>query len=113
MQTDIHAKGLELNAPLRTFIEEKTADLEHLVGDLGEVRIKWEVGLPSHHHQSGPVFYAEANLTIGAHLLRAEANNHDMHSAIVDVKDDLKVQIKKFKERAEDSQRQPAAEEEV
>ena len=111
MQIDIHAKGLELNAPLRAFIEEKTADLEHLLGDLGEVHIRWEVGLPSHHHQSGPVFYAEANLAIGAHLLRAEANNHDMHSAIVDVKDELKMQIKKFKERTEDAQRQPLPEE--
>jgi len=110
MRTDIHAKGVELNQPLRTFVEEKTADLEHLIGEQGEASIRWEVGLPSHHHNSGPVFYAEANLSLGGHLLRAEANNHDLHSAIVDVKDDLKVQIKKFRERAQDAQRQPAAE---
>jgi ribosomal subunit interface protein len=108
MQIDIHAKGLELNAPLKTFIEEKTADLEHVLGDQGEVHIKWEVGLPSQHHKSGPIFYAEANVTFaGGPLLRAESSNHDMHSAIVDVKDELKVQIKKFKERLTDAQRQP------
>ena len=112
MQIDIHAKGLELNAPLRTFIEEKTADLEHVLGDQPEARIKWEVGLPSQHHNSGPIFYAEANVSFpGGPLLRAEAANHDMHSAIVDVKDELKIQIKKFKERLTEGERQPIPEE--
>ncbi len=110
MQIDIHAKGLELNGPLKIFIEEKTADLEHVLGDQGEVHIKWEVGLPSQHHQSGPIFYAEANISFAGALLRAESTNHDLHSAIVDVKDELKVQIKKFKERLTDAERQPVQE---
>jgi ribosomal subunit interface protein len=111
MQIDIHAKGLELNAPLRTFIEEKSADVEHLLGDYGDAVMKWEVGLPSQHHQSGPIFYAEANITLGGGpLLRAEASNYDLHSAIVDVKDELKILIKKFKERREDAERHPAEE---
>lgn len=99
MHTDIHAKNLELNAPLRTFIEEKVSDLEHLVGQAGPVTARMEVGVPSHHHQSGPIYYAELNLTVGGHLLRAESSNHDLHAAIVDVKDEMKVQLKKFKEK--------------
>jgi ribosomal subunit interface protein len=100
MQIDIHAQNLELNPPLRAFIEEKMGDLEHLVGRSGPVHAKVEVGVPSNHHASGPIYYAEVNLTIsGSRLLRAQATNYDLHSAIVDVKDDLKVQIKKFKEQ--------------
>lgn len=99
MHIDIYAKDVELTVPLRTFIEEKVADLEHLIGDVGEVRAKVEVGTTSQHHATGPKFYAEANLTIGAHLLRAEATHLDIRSAIVDVKEALKVQIKKFKEK--------------
>ena len=110
MKTDIHAMGLELNPPLRTFIEEKMADLERLTGSTGPVQAHVEVGIPSGHHQSGAIFYAEINLTIGGHLLRAEAKNYDLHSAIVDAKDDLKVQIKKFKEKAEERDRKPATE---
>jgi ribosomal subunit interface protein len=110
MRIDIHTKNLELNPPLRTFIEEKTADIEHVLGTEGEVHIRWEVGIPSQHHNSGSIFYAEANLTINGHLLRAEATNYDMHSAIVDVKDDVKIQVKKFKERLQDAERQPAEE---
>jgi ribosomal subunit interface protein len=100
MQIDIYAQHLELNPPLRAFIEEKMNDLEHLLGRSGTVHAKVEVGIPSHHHASGSIFYAEVNLTIaGGHLLRAQATNYDLHSAIVDVKDQLKVQIKKFKDR--------------
>ena len=100
MQVDIYAKNLELNAPLRAFIEEKMNDVEHLLGRVGEVHAKVEVGVPSHHHTKGPIFYAEVNLTIaGSHLLRAQATNYDLHAAVVDVKDELKVQIKKFKDR--------------
>lgn len=109
MQIDIYAKNVELNPPLRLFIEEKMKDVEHLLGDAGDALMKVEVGVPSHHHNTGPKFYAEANLTTAGHLLRAEATHHDLHSAIIDVKEDLKVQIKKFKERLTDATRKPSA----
>ena len=111
MQTDIHAQNIELNATLRAFIEEKMSDLEHLLGNVGAVRANIEVGIPSNHHQSGPIYYAELNLNVGAHLLRTEATNYDLHSAIVDVKDEMKVQIKKFKEKQQEKERQPLPEE--
>jgi ribosomal subunit interface protein len=100
MNIDISAKNIELNAPLRTFIEEKIGDLEHLLGQSGPAHAYVEVGIPSNHHSSGPIFYAEANINVsGGHLLRAQATNYDLHAAIVDVKNELKVQIKKFKEK--------------
>ena len=107
MQIDIHAKNIDLNQPLRTFIEEKMSDLEHLMGGVGATQARIEVGVPSHHHQSGPIYYCEINLTVGGHLLRGQAENYDLHSAIVDVKDEMKVQIKKFKEKLQDKDRQP------
>ena len=110
MQIDIHAQGLELNAPLRAFIEEKMGDLEHLAGDIGVVHARIEVGIPSQHHQSGSIYYAELNLNVGGQLLRAESTNYDLHSAIVDVKDEMKVQIKKFKEKLQEKERQPLPE---
>jgi putative sigma-54 modulation protein len=110
MQTDIHAKNLELNGPLKTFIEEKMADLERHIGEAGETHAHVEVGIPSNHHQSGPIYYAEINLTIAGQLIRAEATNYDLHSAIVAAKDDMKVQIKKFKEKLQDKSREPLPE---
>lgn len=111
MQIDIRAKGLALNAPLRTFIEEKVGDLERQLGDVGPVLFRVEVGIPSQHHQSGPIYYAEVNVDLNGRVLRAESTNYDLHAAIVDVKDELKVQIQKFKERLTERGRQPVPEE--
>ena len=99
MHIDIHAKDVELNAPLREFIEEKMSDAGRLAEGMGAASVKVEVGIPSQHHHKGEKFYAEANLTVGGHLLRAEAMHHDLHSAIVDVKEELKLQISKLKDR--------------
>ncbi len=99
MQVAIHAKNLELNATLRAFIEEKMADLERLLGEAGQALARVEVSIPSQRHQSGQIFRAEVNIDLNGTVLRAEATNFDMHAALVDVKDQLKSQIKKFKER--------------
>lgn len=108
MNIDIHAESVELNKPLRTFIEEKMADLDRSVSTLGESSARVEVGIPSQHHNSGPIFYAEVNLKTPRHLFRAEMTHHDLHAAIVDVKDDLKNQIAKFKDKMREEHRQPA-----
>jgi ribosomal subunit interface protein len=107
MQIDIYTKNVELNPALRTFVEEKIGDLGHLLGNVGPVHAHVEVGLPSQHHQKGAVYYAEVNLDLNGQMLRAESTNFDLHAAIVDVKDDLKVQIAKYKERMQDAQRHP------
>lgn len=98
MKLDIFTKNIELDNPLRVFVEEKMATLARVVGqDAFSVRV--EIGRPSRHHRSGEVFYAEANVRLGATVLRAEQTHHDLRAAIVDVRDDLKIQIKKFKEK--------------
>jgi ribosomal subunit interface protein len=101
MKIDITTKNIELDNPLRVFIEEKIGGLEHVIGDsTAEARV--EIGKPSKHHQSGPVFYAEANIKLGGTLLRAEKQHEDLRAAIVDVKDALQIQIAKFKEKHRD-----------
>lgn len=110
MNINIHAKNLDLNAPLRVFIEEKMADIERVLGDVGPAQMHVEVGIPSQHHHSGPIYYAEVNLTVGGQLMRAEATNYDLHAAVVDIKDELKVQVKKFKDKLTKAQRQPSSE---
>ena len=110
MRIDIHAQNIELNSPLREFIEEKMTDLEHSMANMGEISARVEVGIPSQHHNSGQIFYAEANVQASGQLFRAEARHHDLHAAIVEVKDDLKNQISRFKDRLREEQRQPSEE---
>ena len=105
MHIDISTKNMILDEPLRIFIEEKIGGLDHLIGN-STGRAKVEIGMPSKHHRSGRVFSAEVNLSLGGKLLRATCTHEDLRNAIVDVKDELQTQIKKFKEKRTDLSRQ-------
>ena len=50
------------------------------------------------HGYKGNVFRAEAQIQVKGKLLRAESTMDDLRKAIVDVKDSLQVQIKKYRE---------------
>jgi len=106
MKIDISTKNMTLDEPLRVFIEDKIGGLDHLIGN-SNGQAKVEIGMPSKHHRSGEVFYAEVNLFIGGKLLRASCSHEDLRNAITDVKDELQIQIKKFKEKSTDLSRQP------
>ena len=98
MKIDIYAKNMILNGPLEVFIREKIGGLDKIIGnDKSVARV--EIGKPSKHHRSGRVYYAEVNLRMGGNLLRATCQHEDLRNAIVDIKDELQIQIKKFKEK--------------
>lgn len=105
MHIDIVTKNITLDDPLSVFIEDKIGGFERLVsGDAVEAHV--EIGKPSQHHRKGPVFYAEVNLKVGGAVLRAEATHEDLRAAIVQVKEELHAQLKKFKEKRKDRARQ-------
>jgi len=104
MGIDIFSKNIELNDPLRVFIEEKIGTLmKYLKGD--GIGIRVEVSRPSKHHRSGDVFYAEANIKMGGKLIRATAENRDLHTAVTEVRDELQIQLKKLKDKKLSSRR--------
>ena len=100
MRITIKTKNISLDDPLKVFVEDKIGGLEKFIKDpnaLIEVRV--EIGKPSRHHRSGFVYYAEANMKVGRKLLRADVKHPDLRTAIVEVKDELQRQIKKFKSK--------------
>ena len=103
----LHGKNLEITPAIRDFVEEKIGSLSRFLpgsaDDLIEARV--EIGRPSHHHRTGFVFYAEANLKVGKKLFRAVEEHIDLRAAIDRVRDELETQIKKFKEKTNSSQR--------
>lgn len=106
IKTNISAKNIELNDALREFIDKKIASIERMHRDDTATELRIEISKPSRHHRSGPVFVSEFNLKIGGKLLRAVAQHEDLHSAITEAKDDLQIQIKKFKEKKTELERQ-------
>ena len=106
MTITISTKNISLDEPLENFVREKIGGLDKLIGnDKSEARV--EIGKPSQHHKSGRIFRAEANIRMGGVLLRASCEHEDLRNAIVDVKDELQEQIRKFKEKRTDLARQP------
>ncbi|TSC91495.1 MAG: hypothetical protein CEN90_293 [Parcubacteria group bacterium Licking1014_17] len=70
---------------------------------VAEARV--EVGKPSKHHHTGPVFYAEINLNLGKKMYRATVEHEDLYAAIDKVRDAIEVQIRKDKTKKEASHR--------
>jgi ribosomal subunit interface protein len=103
MRLQVKAKGFELTPALTQFIEEKMAGLTKLLTKWDRENVALldvEVAKTTKHHNKGNVFYAEANLQIpNAPLLRIEETNEDLHMAIVQVKDRLKNELSRFKEK--------------
>ena len=105
MRLQIKAKGFELTPSLRQFVEEKMTSLEKYVSRWDEsdsVLLTVEVAKNTKHHNKGEVFYAEANLDIPKHLLRVEETNEDMHAAVDVLRDRLKNELLKLKDKLAD-----------
>ena len=98
MKITISGRNMQLDEPLKVFVQERIGGLDKIIGnDKSVARV--EIGLPSKHHRSGQIYYAEVNLKIDGKLLRASCQHEDLRSAISDVKNELQKQIKKFKDK--------------
>ncbi len=106
MKVSVLYKNITPDGPLKVFIEDRIGGLEKFIGK-GPIEARVEIGLPSKHHRSGRIYYAEVNLKIGGKLLRATCQHEDLRNAIVDVKNELQREIKKFKDKKRDLSRQP------
>jgi len=98
MQIVIKGTNMELTEAIKDYVNEKVGSLEKYFDGILEARV--DVGIISHHHQKGDIFRAEVNLEVPQkHVLRAEAEREDLYAAINEAKDDLQLQLKKFKEK--------------
>lgn len=109
MKIDIKTSKLDLTPAITQYIEDKIGSLDKFITRFegqGEARVAVEIARTTMHHQHGDVYYAEANLYVNGTVLRAEQTDEDMRAAIDKVKDILKIEIQKYKEKAE-AKRQP------
>ena len=100
MNVIISTKNISLDNALEIFIQEKIGGLEKFLKDpRGLIEARIQIGLSSKHHRSGRIYYAEVNLKVGGKLLRATCQHEDLRNAIVDVKNELQQQIRKFRDK--------------
>lgn len=107
MKIIIKAKNLELTTNLQEFVEEKIGGLERFTRilqkkddfekgkDSGEFFV--EIERETNHHRKGDIFRAEARIHLPGKTLVAISERDDLKLAIVEVKDELQQEIKKYK----------------
>lgn len=93
----VKGTGIELTDAIRQYAEEKFGDLDKFFDNIQNVDI--DIGMRTHHHQKGKVFYAEVNISVPSKELRVVKDSEDLYKAIDKVKDHLKSELKEFKEK--------------
>jgi len=102
MKITIKATGLNLTPSIETYIETKLGVLARLVRKFdaeGQPELHVEIARTSRHHRHGDVYRAEGNLRIPKKLLRGSEESDDVRRAIVLLKNTLRLELEKYKEK--------------
>jgi len=98
LKVNIKSTNLVLTTGLKKFIRTKIKTLEKFFDNI-QVEAWVEIGKPSLHHQKGNVFYAECQINLSKKVLRATSQGENLKTAILQVREELERQIKKYKEK--------------
>lgn len=104
MKMTIYANGLELTDAIRDYAEKKLGELDKFIpkGTLSDINV--ELQKTTSHHKKGEVFRAEANVKLPGKLIRGESQEDNLYAAIDLLKDELKRDLRKYKDRHHDLQ---------
>jgi putative sigma-54 modulation protein len=97
------SSNMELTSAIRSYAEEKAEVFEKMTEDWQPAELRIEVGKTTNHHAKGPYFKAEMQLSIPGEVLRATEEAEDLYEAIDKVRDNLRRQLKEYKERKQDA----------
>jgi len=98
MEISIKTKNVTIDSDLKEFALEKVASLEKFLDKPETLLAEVELSKTTEHHSKGDIFRAEVQIEVPGKLLRAESTREDLKIAIVEVKDQLQIQIKKYQE---------------
>lgn len=97
MIINIQGTDIELTDALKQYAEEKISGLTKYFENIQQADI--DIGRNSNHHQKGDVYFAEVNLHVPGKLIRVTKDCDDLYKAIDKVKDHLKVELEKMKNK--------------
>lgn len=114
MKVIIKTKNIQLNEGMESFIEQKIGTLDKFFGMLKDEKVEKgkpldeffiEIEKETKHHRTGPYFLAKAYIHLPGKTLVAQSESDDIRTAIVDVKDEMQQEIKKYKFKNIDAKR--------
>lgn len=99
MQVIITGRGIELTDAIKDYAEKKISGLDKFYGQI--IRAVVTVGLETHHHQKGDIFFCECKLEIPGNDLFASKTENTLYRAIDKVHSDLENELKKRKAKTQ------------
>ena len=113
MKIIIKTKNIDASPVLNNFIEKKFSGLKKFINilkredeigkTLAEVFV--EVERETKHHKKGEVFLVKAQVALPGRNIMAEERADDLFEAVVKAKEELKLEIEKFKFKKIDKNR--------
>lgn len=86
---------MDITPAIKQYVEEKAESLVKYFDNIQEVDAI--VGMESHHHNKGKIYFAEFNVMVPGKNLTVKKEAVDLYKAIDKVKDHLKVELEKVK----------------
>jgi len=109
MKIVIRAKNIQLTQDLSALIEEKMEGLKKFVNVLKSddsnvngktlAELFFEIEKETKHHKKGEVFKAEGMILLPGKKLIARAKGDDLIKTVIEVKDELQQELKKYKSK--------------
>jgi ribosomal subunit interface protein len=102
IKLNIKATNFKLEPTIYDYIQDKIGNLDRFIEKVDSVVQGWvEVGLTTKHHQSGNIYRAEVQIRLPGKSARSEATAKDIFLAIDAVKDELQIELKKYRQKKE------------
>lgn len=101
MKIIIKGKNLEVSEALSNFIEEKFSVLNKFVSDSVNVEVEKE----TKHHRKGEIFIVKAQVSFPGKVIMSDEKAEELFTAVVAARDELKLEIEKFKSKKIDKTR--------
>lgn len=99
MEIKIKTTNFSLTPSIGNYLQEKLNALDKFLPNDESIFADVELAKTTRHHQKGDIFKAEVNLKVSGRLIRAVAEERDLHVAIDAVKDELQRKITINKEK--------------
>lgn len=99
------SKDFLLKPDLEDFFQKKMEKIEKFLKDIKPVKMELEISLSSKRLRKGSLFFAKAQLFLPRKSLRAAGEGRTARKAIIEVRDDLERQVKKYSDLPESRKR--------
>ena len=96
MKIQITGKGIELTSAIKEYASKKAEALNKFYNNR-VIRAEIIVGINNNHHRKGDMFLAEYKLDVPGKNLFAAKQEENLYKAIDAVRDQLELEIKKYK----------------